>query len=90
MSDSSIQQAAEVLRQYLTGRVSHTTAQARVRRLGHDLKDLGVTDELRRREDAERAEAEAAAAARRRHDQQVITYIRKEHERTKGITIDGF
>jgi hypothetical protein len=33
---------------------------------------------------------EAADARRRRQDAKVNAYLRKEHERTKGITIDGF
>jgi hypothetical protein len=90
MSDAAIWQVAAILRQYLNGHVSHTTAQARVRRLGRDLTDPALAAELRRQDDAERAEGEAAAVRCRQQDVTVNAYIRKEHERTKGITIDGF
>jgi hypothetical protein len=56
---------------------------------GYRLNDPALTAELRRQDEAERAEAEAAKAGRRRQDAKVNAYLRKEYERTKGITIDG-
>ena len=90
MSDASIRQAAVVLRQYLAGGVSYQVAQDRVRRRGYRLDDPALAAELRRQNDAEQADAAAAEAKRRQQDAKVNAYIRKEHERTKGITIDGF
>ena len=90
MSDAtSMRQAAAVLRQYLVGNVSYQVAHARVRQRGYSLDDPALAAELRRQDEAERAEAEAAKAMRRQQDAKLNAYIRKEYERTKGITIDG-
>jgi DNA-binding winged helix-turn-helix (wHTH) protein len=90
MSDTSTRQAAAILRQYLQGDVSYQVAQARVRRRGYSLDDPALAAALRRQDEAERAEAEPAAARRGQQNATVNAYIRKEHERTKGITIDRF
>jgi hypothetical protein len=91
MTDTtSIRQAAQVLRQYLAGHVSYQVAQARVRQRGYALDDPALAAELRRQDDAERAEAEAAEAKRRRQGAKVNRYLREQYEQTKGITIDGF
>jgi DNA-binding winged helix-turn-helix (wHTH) protein len=90
MSDTSTRQAAAILRQYLQGDVSYQVAQARVRRRGYSLDDPALAAELRRQDEAERAEAEAAAARGGQQDAKVNAYIRKEHERTKGIIMEGF
>ena len=68
----NIRQAAQVLRQYLAGNVSYTVAQARVRQRGYGLDDPALAAELRRQDQAERAEAEAADARSRRQDAKVI------------------
>jgi hypothetical protein len=90
VSDPNTVQAAAILRQYLDGQVSYDTAQARVRRYGRDLKDPDLAAELARQDQAEQATAEAADARRRQQDAKVNAYIRREVERTRGITIDGF
>ena len=91
MSDpASRRQAAAVLRQYLAGHVSYVTAQVRVRQRGYSLDDPALAAELRRQDAQQWAETEAAEARSRSQDAKVNAFIRKEYERTKGITIDGF
>jgi hypothetical protein len=89
MSGGSIRQAAQVLRQYLAGNVSYTVARDRVRGHGYNLDDPALAAELQRQDAEQQAEAEAAEARRRRQGEQVNAYIRREHERTKGIIIEG-
>jgi hypothetical protein len=89
MTDANIRQAAAILRQYLAGHVSYATAQARVRRLGRDLKDLDLAAELRRQDEQERADAEAAEARRRRQDTRVNRYLREQYQRVRGIDVDA-
>jgi hypothetical protein len=83
-----LRKAAEIQRMFLDGQVSHATAQQRLTWTGYRLNDPALTAELRRQDEAERAAAEAAAAKRRRQDERVNAYIRREHERVKGVTID--
>jgi hypothetical protein len=91
MSDpTSMRQAAAVLRQYLAGHVSYVTAQARVRQRGYSLDDPTLAAELRRQDDAERAEAEAAEARSRRQDAKVNRYLREQYRQTRGMDIDAF
>jgi hypothetical protein len=90
MSGGNIRQASQVLRQYLAGNVRYTVAQDRVGRHGFRLDDPALAAELRRQDEAERAEAEAAEGRRRQQDAEVNAYIHREYERSKGITIDGF
>jgi hypothetical protein len=87
MSGGNIRQAAQVLRQYLAGHVSYTVAQQRVTGHGFRLDDPALAAELQRQDAEQQAEAEAAEARRRRQGEQVNAYIRREHERTRGITI---
>ena len=90
MSDSSTRQAAAILRQYLQGDVSYQVAQARVRRRGYSLDHPALAAELRRQDEAERAEAEAAAARRGRQGAKVNRYLREQYQQTRGIDIDAF
>jgi autotransporter translocation and assembly factor TamB len=90
MSDATLRKAAKIQRQFQQGQVSHQTAQQRLRWTGYRLNDPALTAELARQDQAERAEAEAAARRHRQQDAKVNAYIHKEHERTKGMIIDGF
>jgi hypothetical protein len=87
---SQLRKAAEIQRLFLQGQVSHATAQQRLRWTGYRLNDPALTAELARQEQAQRAAAEAAEAKRRRQDERVNAYIRRERERSKGVTLDGF
>jgi hypothetical protein len=87
---SQLRKAAEIQRAFLDGQVSHRTAQQRLTWTGFQLNDPALLAELRRQDDAGRVAAEAAEARRRRQGEQVNAYVRREHERAKGITItDG-
>jgi hypothetical protein len=90
MNDPTIRRAAAILRQCLTGGVSHQVAQARVRRFGYSLDDPALAAELARQDQEKRAKQEAAEGRRRRQDQKVNAYIRSEYERVRGLDIaDG-
>jgi SPX domain protein involved in polyphosphate accumulation len=88
MSDANLRKAADIQRQFLQGQVAHQTAQQRLRWTGYRLNDPALTAELQRQDAEQRDAAEAAEARNRQQDAKVNAYIRREHERTKGVTID--
>jgi SPX domain protein involved in polyphosphate accumulation len=88
MSDANLRKAADIQRQFLQGQVAHATAQQRLRWTGYRLNDPALTAELQRQDAEQRDAAEAAEARNRQQDAKVNAYIRREHERTKGVTID--
>jgi hypothetical protein len=88
MSDATLRKAADIQRQFLQGQVAHQTAQQRLRWTGYRLNDPALTAELQRQDAEQRDAAEAAEARNRQQDAKVNAYIRREHERTKGVTID--
>jgi hypothetical protein len=90
MTDATLKRAADIQQMFLEGRVSHATAQQRLRWSPYRLNDAALLAELQRRGQAEQAAAEAAEARTRRQDAKVNDYIRREHERTRGIDINGF
>jgi hypothetical protein len=89
MTDATLRKAAEIQQQFMAGTLSHGTAQQRLRWTPYRLNDQALLGELARQDAEQRAAAEAAEARSRREDAKVNAYLRAEHERTKGITIDG-
>jgi hypothetical protein len=90
MSDANLRKAADIQRQFLQGQMAYATAQQRLTWTGYRLNDPALTAELQRQDAEQRDAAEAAEARSRQQDAKVNAYIRREHERTKGMTIDGF
>jgi hypothetical protein len=87
---SQLRRAAAVQRAFLDGQVSHRTAQQRLTWTGYQLNDPALTAELQRQDAEQQAAAEAAEAKRRQQDTTVNAYLRRERERSRGITIDGW
>jgi hypothetical protein len=88
MTDATLKQAIDIWRAYMAGQVSYEVAQSRLRFTGYRLDDPVLAAEVARQDQAQQAAADAAEARRRQQDTKVNAYIRREHERTKGITVN--
>ena len=87
---SQLRKAASIQKAFLDGALSHRTAQQRLTWTGYTLNDPALLAELHRQDAEQQAQAEAAEAKRRRQDQRVNDYLRRERERSRGIAINGW